>query len=81
MGVTKQKCTTCDRSLAVATFPKHPQGSRCNHRRETCRRCWHQWLQSQVEHKQWDQITCAQCNNVLGQSEVKARATPPTFQK
>ena len=73
-------CTTCGRSLPVASFPKVPEDSKCEHERATCRRCWHQWLEIQVESRSFDQIPCAQCSNFLGQSEMRALATPATYQ-
>lgn len=77
----KKDCTTCGRRLVTQQFPKALHGSKCTHERETCRRCWRQWLQAQVEHKHWDQISCCQCANLLTQSEIKALATDATFQR
>ena len=81
MAMRRETCTTCDRSLPRNQFPKAPAGSACTHDRETCKRCWHQWLAAQVGSKQWDSISCAQCANVLGQGEVRALATPATYQR
>ncbi|KAK4540528.1 hypothetical protein LTR36_009166 [Oleoguttula mirabilis] len=77
----KTKCSSCDRSLPTTQFPKHPEGSSCEHGRETCRRCWHQWLEAQVNSKSFDQISCAQCSNTLGQGEIRALATPAVYQR
>ena len=62
-------CTTCDRELPLASFPKMPEGSACTHDREICRRCWHQWLEAQVKSKSFDQISCAQCTTILGKCD------------
>ena len=74
-------CTTCDRTLPLAQFARHPEGSKCTHDRNTCKKCWRQWLQAQVASKPFDQITCAQCNNVLSQGEVRALATKKVYDK
>ena len=81
MAMRRRTCTTCDRNLPRNQFPKAPPGSACTHERETCKRCWFQWLAAQVESKQWDAMSCAQCANVLGQSEVRALATAATYHK
>lgn len=81
LKMKKIKCTTCDRTLPVMSFPKFPEGSNCKHERETCKRCWRQWLAVQVETKSFNQISCAQCENILGQSQIKALATSQVYQK
>ncbi|KAK5118181.1 hypothetical protein LTR85_008161 [Meristemomyces frigidus] len=81
INMKKTRCTTCARNLPIAQFPKHPEGSNCEHERETCRRCWHQWLESQVASKPFDQISCAQCSKLLGQGEVRALATPAVYER
>lgn len=77
----RTRCSTCDRNLPTAQFPKHPEGSKCEHERETCRRCWHQWLEAQVASKPFDQISCAQCNNILAQGEIRTLAMPAVYQR
>lgn len=77
----KIKCTTCDRNLPLNSFPKTTEDSTCDHGRETCRRCWHQWLDVQVETRSPDQIACAQCPNILSQSGVRALATSAVYEK
>ncbi|KAK3664161.1 hypothetical protein LTR22_005126 [Elasticomyces elasticus] len=77
----KQNCTTCDLSLPLAEFPRRPEGSTCKHMSETCRDCWREWLAQQVESKHFDQISCAQCSNVLGQNEIRTLATPAVYER
>ncbi|KAF2483140.1 hypothetical protein BDY17DRAFT_142033 [Neohortaea acidophila] len=77
----KHLCTTCERRLHVNAFPKLPADSDCKHERDTCRRCWHQWLDVQVKTKASNQISCAQCNNTLSQSAVRALATPAVYER
>lgn len=80
-SMKRNTCTTCERELPLASFPKIPAGSECTHERETCRRCWHQWLEAQIKSKSFDQISCAQCKNILGQSQIRELATPAVYQK
>ncbi|KAK5682039.1 hypothetical protein LTR17_027415 [Elasticomyces elasticus] len=80
-SMKRKKCTTCLRRLSPGQFPKHPEGSKCQHERETCRTCWRQWLEAQVASKQFDQITCAQCDNVMGPDEIKLIAMPAVFER
>lgn len=74
-------CTTCERDLPANQFPKQTEGSQCKHDRETCKKCWHQWLDVQVATKGSDQISCAACNVVLGQNEIRALATSAVYEK
>ena len=75
------KCTVCDRPLRSNSFPAIPNDSTCNHDHQTCRRCWQQWLIVQISTTNVHQISCVQCNKVLGQSEIRAVATPADYQK
>ncbi|EMC91631.1 hypothetical protein BAUCODRAFT_299438 [Baudoinia panamericana UAMH 10762] len=75
----RKTCLTCDRHLPANAFPKINE--ECQHERETCRRCWYQWLALQLETKQWDQITCAQCPTKLGQADIRALAKPAVYTK
>ncbi|KAK3630461.1 hypothetical protein LTR56_009489 [Elasticomyces elasticus] len=77
----KQNCTTCELSLPLAGFPRRPEGSTCKHLSETCQNCWREWLAQQVESKHFDQISCAQCSNVLGQNEIRTLATPAVYER
>ncbi|KAK5683882.1 hypothetical protein LTS10_003745 [Elasticomyces elasticus] len=77
----KQNCTTCDLSLPLAGFPRRPEGSTCKHLSETCQDCWREWLAQQVESKHFDQISCAQCSNVLGQNEIRTLAAPAVHER
>lgn len=77
----QRECSTCARELGLNQFPHLPAGSACTHDRETCRRCWHQWLDSQVRSVAFDQIKCAQCDNKLGQSDMRALAKASTYQR
>ncbi|KAK5696574.1 hypothetical protein LTR97_007877 [Elasticomyces elasticus] len=77
----KQNCTTCDLNLPLTEFPRRPEGSTCKHLSETCQDCWREWLAEQVESKHFDQISCAQCSNVLGQNEIRTLATPAVYER
>lgn len=48
---------------------------------EICVGCWQQWLEVQVETTPFDRITCAQCKDILGQSEIRVLATAETYQR
>ena len=80
-NMKRHECTTCARDLPLAQFPKLPEDGSCTHDNDTCKRCWHQWLQSQVASKTPDQISCAQCSNVLGQGEIRALATKKVYER
>ena len=63
------------------TFPKLAEGSKCEHAQDVCEDCWVEWLDSQVSTVAWDRVSCCQCSNVLGQSEVKALASGGAFEE
>ena len=74
-------CTACDRLLPPSEFPASLVGGGCNHPVQTCSACWEQWLQAQVATNSYDRIRCAECPVIIGQDEIKDRATDEVYQR
>lgn len=73
-------CETCDRSLRPGFFPFFlPNG--CDHDSTTCIFCWQEWLSTVVEGQVIDTITCLQCNNFLGQYDIRKLAQKETYER
>ncbi|KAK4617727.1 E3 ubiquitin-protein ligase RNF19B [Fulvia fulva] len=76
----RTECTTCERRVQTSSLPRVCKDSGCDHGRETCRRCWHKWIETQVKGgAALDQISCIQCSNVLVQSDIKKLCTGPVY--
>ena len=75
-----ETCMACERSLPRTGFPQSPQGCRTQHGRNTCRECWHEWLEVQVANVMPDEIGCAQCSQILQHTDVKDLATAAVYE-
>lgn len=73
-----KECSICVEELMITEFP-HRIGARCMHDPTCCRRCLSQAIGMQIEHKEWDQITCAECEATLSFDEVKSSASENDF--
>ncbi|EME40887.1 hypothetical protein DOTSEDRAFT_74442 [Dothistroma septosporum NZE10] len=75
----RTECITCQRKVQTASLPRVPKASGCTHERQTCRKCWHEWLKSQVASASANKISCIQCSNILVQSDIQKLATVSTY--
>lgn len=70
----RTECAICARDLPNTVFPI--LSNKCDHTRETCRKCWNEWLKSQIESVPADQIACTQCSRILEESDIRRLARP-----
>jgi hypothetical protein len=68
-------------SLAAERFPKVRITSTCQHETTTCSSCLNQSIDSQIDHRDWDQVTCTECNEKLSYDDVKEAASDNGFQR
>lgn len=80
-AMSKKTCASCETELALNQFPKHRRPSAHQHERNTCRNCFRNWVNSQIESKPWDQIGCPECSTLLQYDKIKAFAQEATFDK
>jgi len=77
----RKDCVICARKLAINQFPRQKHTPNCVHERETCRHCFKNYIHAELMTKSPDQISCPECPNILQHEEVKALASPDTFQR
>ncbi|CZT24950.1 uncharacterized protein RCC_10679 [Ramularia collo-cygni] len=73
----RSECSICNRSLANSAFPKI--SDKCDHTRDTCRKCWNAWLKEQIDSVAADQIGCVQCSRILEESDIRKLARPASY--
>lgn len=78
LAMKRTDCTICARQLGTSAFPI--LSPKCDHKRETCRKCWNEWLQSQIGTVPADHIACTQCTRILDQSDIKRLARPAAYE-
>ncbi|KAF2162566.1 hypothetical protein M409DRAFT_27188 [Zasmidium cellare ATCC 36951] len=66
-----KECTICAGDVFANQFPKIPHADAAEHARDVCFKCWEQHLHSELENKEWNQISCAQCDHILTEAEIK----------
>lgn len=74
-------CSTCEEDLPSAAYLSATEGTKCHHEIRMCARCWDEWLTTQVASNNASDILCAECNNVLEQSDIKALASQEVFDR
>jgi hypothetical protein len=73
------ECVACERRQHMEDFPKRHLGGNCEHSDDTCRSCWVAWLSAQIESVPPDQISCAQCTNILTEADIGAHASSEAY--
>lgn len=77
----KYDCTTCGRTLAASSFPKHLPSDSCTHLISTCRSCLKEWLAVQVENTKYDNISCPECPEIMHNSDIKFHAARSVYNR
>lgn len=76
--IQKQACISCDEVLPKYFFPKSPT-ARCDHASNTCSVCWQDWLEAEVNSKDWESVSCAQSPAKLDHDAVRMLSKPVVF--
>lgn len=72
------ECSICTRNMPLSSFPI--LSAKCEHPRETCRKCWNDWLKAQIDTIRAEKIKCVQCPRILDQSDIKRLARPAAYE-
>lgn len=79
--VKEQECIICAETLRVSQFPEARVTDKCSHEPNTCLECISHHIQSQLESRRWDQLSCPECPALLRYADVQRYAARKTFQK
>lgn len=72
LQITRTKeCTVCSKAAFVDQFPKSPHAGSEKHGRDVCFSCWEQHIRSEVDSKEWNEVSCAPCDHILGEGDIK----------
>lgn len=77
----RTECSMCCTEVAVNQFPKLPHKGATQHDSQVCLKCWEQHLETEVEAKPWDQVSCQQCSQVLEEKEIRRLASSVTYRR
>ncbi|QSZ34858.1 hypothetical protein DSL72_007717 [Monilinia vaccinii-corymbosi] len=75
------ECRICMDTLAPEKFPQSRITSTCAHHPRVCRKCLTQHINTEVQTKASNQISCPECLEKVSDVEVKAYASPEVLQR
>ncbi|MCJ1370862.1 hypothetical protein MMC20_002075 [Loxospora ochrophaea] len=76
-----QECAVCTESIHVSQFPEAGVTESCTHAPSTCLECIRHHIESQLETRMWNQLSCPECPALLGYADVRKYASKPTFER
>ena len=79
--IKEQECVICVETLRVSQFPEAGVTDECSHESNTCLECISHHIQSQLESRRWDQLSCPECPVLLRYADVQKYATKETYHK
>jgi len=74
-------CMVCSDDKSIFQFPAKPPTSKCIHPVNTCQECLQTWIESELDSKGWDRITCMECSATMHHNDVQQGAAPNTFMR
>lgn len=77
----RKECITCSNNVAINRFPKSPHKGAQVHDRGVCFECWEQHLETEIESKAWNAVSCAQCAEHLEEPEIRKLASSAAYSK
>lgn len=72
-------CSVCSYQLTAGNRPDGKLTTNCNHCNDICLICVARSLQSQVDSKMWNQLSCPVCDVQLDHGDVRKYATADVF--
>ena len=78
-GQPEAICTVCWDELSADTTPEEAITSHCAHEPNVCRSCVSQSIDSQLDSKMWDQISCPACDAEMKFGDVIRLASATVF--
>jgi hypothetical protein len=70
----RDECQSCCEDVPANQFPKKPHKTASTSCR-ACLSCWSQYLHSQLERLEWNELSCVGCGAVLEMNEIMAIQT------
>ncbi|KAI5198928.1 hypothetical protein E4T39_06529 [Aureobasidium subglaciale] len=77
----KRACIVCDETKYINQFPSSIKVNNHQHGHNTCRTCYFQHVQVEIDKKMWDQISCPECSVKLVYHQVKYMSDAEHFTK
>ncbi|KAI5239014.1 hypothetical protein E4T43_07035 [Aureobasidium subglaciale] len=77
----KRACIVCDETKYTNQFPSSIKVNNHQHGHNTCRTCYFQHVQVEIDSNMWDQISCPECSVKLVYDEVKYMSDTEHFTK
>lgn len=74
-----KECTICLESMATDRFPDTPHAADDQHSSDVCHACWEQHLESEVNSKVFEGVSCPQCSQRLLEADVRKLANSSTY--
>lgn len=74
-------CKCCDSGAPHLFQLVPPPKTPCLHPVEVCSDCWEGWIEQQLTSRAPSRLSCVQCENILGEAEVRAFASAETHQR
>jgi E3 ubiquitin-protein ligase RNF14 len=73
-------CVVCGDPTPIIAFPALPN---CEHEPQTCADCYRGWIESELNHKAWNEIKCPEhkCKVILQHSDVQQYAAPEIYER
>ena len=80
---SEKECAVCREPKEPLEFPTKPPTEECTHTVQTCAECVSMWIESELESKGWQQISCPfpNCSSLLTYEDVKRDASESTFKR
>ena len=76
-----QDCVVCAETLRAPRFPETQITETCTHAPNTCLGCIQQHIETQLETRMWDRLSCPECPAPLMYANVERYASQGTFQR
>jgi DNA-directed RNA polymerase subunit RPC12/RpoP len=74
-----KECTICLESMATDRYPDTPHAAESEHSSDVCHACWEQHLESEVNSKVFEGVSCPQCSQRLLEADVRKLANSSTY--
>jgi hypothetical protein len=74
------ECLLCAEAFHASRFPERVTAS-CNHQVKICSGCLTQWVATAMSERGFAQLKCIECNLPLASEDIRAVASPETFQR
>lgn len=75
----EKECTVCLEVVAKTSFPAINHADGAEHSSDVCLGCWDQHIESEIQSKSFECISCLQCPQRLVEDEVRQLAKERTY--